>query len=315
MSHFTLTVCLPGTLRTSTEVKEALKAAMEPFDENRETPRYVRATKADLIAEQRADIASYRDGTYAEYLADPAAYAEKVRMIQHLEYLAGGTERLRKAHPERYDVLLKELAAEIEAYGTASQRERLIGGEPRIHEDMPYEQSFPAKLDWDEEQLHASALRWEDEDDITPEGGVHSTRNPNAKWDWYQIGGRWPNYWRILEAPMGDSAVSLPHLTEASWGFTDVLPGDAAHVDAWLNRPGPRSDVARRSEIDWDEAELWPATMALLDSTGAWHQKGEGGWFGTVADAKDQEVWNAEYRALLAAESDNTWCVLVDFHI
>ena len=33
-----------------------------------------------------------------------------------------------------------------------------------------------------------------DEDMIKQNGDLLSTYNPNSKWDWYTIGGRWNNY-------------------------------------------------------------------------------------------------------------------------
>lgn len=77
MSHFSVLV-----------TGDDVESAMAPFDENLETPRYLSRTKAQIIAEGRRAIESYRDGIYAEYLADPAAYAEKrSNNPAHLRYL------------------------------------------------------------------------------------------------------------------------------------------------------------------------------------------------------------------------------------
>lgn len=88
MSHFTITVALPATTPADAEVlHKALEQALEPFDENLEVPRYVEYTREQLIEKGRKEIAAYRDGLYAQYLADPDAYRAQCRNPNHLEYL------------------------------------------------------------------------------------------------------------------------------------------------------------------------------------------------------------------------------------
>lgn len=65
-----------------------VEAALLPYDEDRETARYMARTKAQVIADGRRRIEEYRDSLYAEYLADPAAYQAKSRNAGHLRYLA-----------------------------------------------------------------------------------------------------------------------------------------------------------------------------------------------------------------------------------
>ena len=50
---------------------------------------------------------------------------------------------------------------------------------------------FAEKLNWSDEQLYQDAIQYVEEDKIDSEGNELSTYNPNSKWDWYQIGGRW----------------------------------------------------------------------------------------------------------------------------
>jgi hypothetical protein len=76
MSHFTVLV-----------VGDDVEAAMAPFDENKDVAEYVRRTKDQVISEGRAEIEKYRDGLYAEYLADPEGYAAKTFNPRHLTYL------------------------------------------------------------------------------------------------------------------------------------------------------------------------------------------------------------------------------------
>ena len=62
------------------------------------------------------------------------------------------------------------------------------------------ENDFPKKLFWTDEECYEDKAKWYkggDDDDydmpcmIDADGNLLSTYNPKAKWDWYEIGGRW----------------------------------------------------------------------------------------------------------------------------
>lgn len=57
------------------------------------------------------------------------------------------------------------------------------------------ENVFPKKLKWTDKECYEDMRRWYEEDDecIDNEGNIWSTYNPNSKWDWYEVGGRWNN--------------------------------------------------------------------------------------------------------------------------
>ena len=63
---------------------------LAPYDENIECEPYIKYTKAEAIAETRKYIERYKNGTYAEYLADPEAYKAKCQRFDnehHFHYL------------------------------------------------------------------------------------------------------------------------------------------------------------------------------------------------------------------------------------
>lgn len=54
------------------------------------------------------------------------------------------------------------------------------------------EEEFPKRLNWTDEECYEDKAKWYREDGMVSEdGSLLSTYNPKAKWDWYQIGGRW----------------------------------------------------------------------------------------------------------------------------
>lgn len=42
-----------------------------------------------------------------------------------------------------------------------------------------------------DEELYQEAIEGYEEDDLDEDGNLLSTCNPNSKWDWYEVGGRW----------------------------------------------------------------------------------------------------------------------------
>lgn len=67
MSHFSVAVF---TSQNSGTVYDLLA----PYDENIEMPRYIEATKAELIADERASIERYNKTVYADFQRDPEKY-------------------------------------------------------------------------------------------------------------------------------------------------------------------------------------------------------------------------------------------------
>lgn len=301
MSHFTVTVVVDGTVQRD-KIEEAVAAALAPYDENREVPRYVEYTKAELIANSRASVERMANENYAKFQADPAAYVATCSNVDHLVYLAGGTERA-QATPA--------VAARIAELQSKSPRSSV--SPPTGCDPMPYEESFPAKLEWSDEQHHASAIEWYSPQDIGADGEVYSTRNPKSQWDWYSIGGRWAHYWKLAAgASITDDSV-VPDLTYAAWTHrTRMSEADSAYVREREARAVTHADVARKFAIDFTDLD---PTYAFVTSSGDWHEKGRMGWFGMSFDEVPQEDWNTQYAALVADEAENAWFVLVDCHI
>lgn len=172
---------------------------------------------------------------------------------------------------------------------------------------------FPAKLEWTDDQHYEDAVRWEEPEDIGPEGEIYSTRNPDAKWDWYVIGGRWSGYW-IVHPDGGEAKdLSAPAWRDRPFGLGDA---DREYVQKMEARSGVRVDVARKMDIDFDNPDINNGhleTFAFLDSSAQWHEKAER--WSEDPDGAVQAAWKARYLDLIAAEAENAWLVMVDYHI
>ena len=122
--------------------------------------------------------------------------------------------------------------------------------------------------------FEAFCADWEDEKP-NEDGRYGYMHNPNAKWDWYQVGGRWSGYFKAKPGTAGE-------LGERSWATNEIEPGCY--------------DVIRKGDIDFDamvaEAhvtankryDLYEATVAGLDVPKPWKEFRED--FADVDDAR-----------------------------
>jgi hypothetical protein len=96
------------------------------------------------------------------------------------------------------------------------------------------------------------------------DGEPTSTYNPNSKWDWFVIGGRWDGW------------------------INDRESGKRAIVDNIAST----GDALQRNKIP----------HALITPDGQWHEHGKMGWWGIMLT--ENEGWEAEARAILAQYPD-----------
>lgn len=46
----------------------------------------------------------------------------------------------------------------------------------------------PQMAKWSNERIYKYEIRFYKKEEISEDGGIYSTYNPNSKWDWYEIG-------------------------------------------------------------------------------------------------------------------------------
>jgi hypothetical protein len=99
--------------------------------------------------------------------------------------------------------------------------------------EVPFTELYPNFDDYVKEE--EGMERVEDEDGEMRYGYY---TNPNSKWDWYQIGGRWAGMLRLREG------AKLRREPEPSWGWSEE--------DKKELMDGKKADMARKREIDWE---------------------------------------------------------------
>lgn len=214
-------------------------------------------------------------------------------------------------------------------------------------------EEFPKMLLWTDEECYQDAIKYTEKENICKDGSVRSTYNPDSKWDWYQIGGRWAGLFTVKKG--------TPHeIGEKSWTWDeknpyestgDIIKCDSARIKdlVFLDKEKDAQRARRFWELHVEGAEpqndeerdmlKWArykkeyyietykdketyvrcesafSTYAAITKDGKWHAKGKMGWFGMSSD-EDVVAWHDGYQKLIFddAEEDD-YITIVDCHI
>jgi hypothetical protein len=155
-----------------------------------------------------------------------------------------------------------------------------------------------------------------------------STYNPQSKWDWWIIGGRWRGHFKVKP--------NMPYiLGDETWGEEE-------------RPPAGNGDIVKKMDVDWEGMlhdsmescrQAWRredhrflftkatteeeyvaevagiATFALIDKEGEWHERGNMGWWGVVTDEQDRGEWTKAYIEYVGSCDDDDMLFLLDCHI
>ncbi len=294
MSHFAVLV-----------IGDNVEEQLAKYDENIVMPKYVKYTKEQLIDKEKDFIEQYKNGTYAEYLADPVNYVE-CKSEGHVKYIS---------------------------------------------------EEFPKKLEMTDEEIYQDVIKHYEPEDIGPNGEVYSTYNPDSKWDWYEVGGRWagtiavkdgveidePNFswgWRdedkdkvISEGYMTDSAYvkdidfSKMHRTEED--YNDALRSWELIVEGAEPK---NEDEKNQVKWNWYKPEYYTEryknketyakcrssfSMWAVVKDGEWYEKGNMGFWAMSDETHDEAVdWEMNfYDRFIKDLPEDTLITVVDCHI
>lgn len=161
------------------------------------------------------------------------------------------------------------------------------------------ENEFPKKLNWTDEEIYANQLDGYESFYIGKDGEVYSTCNPNSKWDWHEIGGRWAG---LLKLKSGVTPIAPINF---SWGWEDS-PEEMKKI---LSEN--RADMALKNDIE----NLNEIVCFALLKGGQWFERGEMGWWGCVSNERPDDEWDEEFKKLVSELPDETLITIVDCHI
>ena len=170
--------------------------------------------------------------------------------------------------------------------------------------------------------------------------------NPNAKWDWYEIGGRWSNLLRLKpvrngnhskqssnkDAPAVEGRCNQARLSDVDLSIDQaayeraarfwevVVEGDALceHENADDFKASYRKEYyidqfGDKHTYAMDSASF--STWALVTPDGKWIENGAVGWFGMhTATRSSRRAFADELKAALEGDP-GLWLTIVDCHI
>lgn len=167
--------------------------------------------------------------------------------------------------------------------------------------------------------------------------------NPNAKWDWFSIGGRWTGYFKPKENKTGKLGRPGVFKNKANDGYVDIIrKGDVdwksmkadnrkQALETWTkklekqNPKKPTSDFEstfkpcskeelEKRKNDFIRINSSSSTFAVIKD-GKWYERGQMGWWACVSNEEDPDDWNKKFDELIDNLSDDTYLALVDCHI
>ena len=160
------------------------------------------------------------------------------------------------------------------------------------------------------------------------DGNLYDDFNPNSKWDWYEVGGRFENLLRLKDGKMTNSAklrdidFSLDEEEYKKglrvWDIIvehkplepdEKMPFSLYNGDYYHERYGSRENYAKSCAMFY--------TYAVVTPNGIWHEPDRMGWFGVSNATPAQEAeWEREfYKKFLENEKPEMVLTVVDCHV
>lgn len=142
-------------------------------------------------------------------------------------------------------------------------------------------------------------------------------RNPRAKWDWWKIGGRWPDQ-LITKGSVPCNSACVADLDFEAMRAAAIAKADGWWVAAMKEEPqhrewryGIKPETTREQYLKSHE-DFTP--FAVLKG-GEWFEKGRMGWWATVSNEKPESEWKSQVAALLCSLGPDEVLTVVDCHI
>jgi hypothetical protein len=164
--------------------------------------------------------------------------------------------------------------------------------------------------------------------DCNGTGIRHTTYNPDSKWDWWMIGGRWTGALSDYDPEKDPDNMERCPLCQGTGKRNDTLGRETRAKDPAYTCNGCDGKGMRlKWPTEWkSQGNILPARellkhytpedapFALVTPDQEWIEKGQMGWWASVANEKKESDWADEVRTVLEKHQD-TIVVCVDCHI
>jgi len=163
---------------------------------------------------------------------------------------------------------------------------------------------------------HKYLEEWHGLDKDKETGRYGYWRNPNAKWDWYVLGGRWNNSFILKDGSFSDQA------KKGDIDFEEMEKVNEKKLNKnWKEAKKEKNKVMQKMIYGIEEGDTLESyvesqkkfsTFALLKE-GQWYEKASMGWWGLTTNTN--EDWYSEFDKLLKELPENTLLSVYDCHI
>jgi len=172
------------------------------------------------------------------------------------------------------------------------------------------------------------------EEKDTDTGKYGYWENPNAKWDWYQVGGRWSGLLKIKHRTVSNK-VDSARINDID--FSLDIEKDNENIRFWelvVDGDTPKNSeeenivkrnlykpeyYSNRYESKEQYAQLSAefGTYAVITPDGRWHSKGDMGWWGASSESDEEaKQWSESFKETFIDSADPEWTLtVVDCHI
>ena len=195
--------------------------------------------------------------------------------------------------------------------------------------------TLPELMKQSDEQIYQNVISDYTDEEIDADGNILSTYNPNSKWDWYEVGGRWRGLLLLkpgIKGPYPESSLKTQsgEFYRADAAYTSEVdferisaeyaatlrPYEEAMKDSFFKEEYMRMRFP--TEEEYIERHKRFKTFAVLTPDGVWHAPGEMGWFGVSSDTPEGERnWDFGYynNFIKPAIVKQWYMTIVDCHI
>jgi len=205
---------------------------------------------------------------------------------------------------------------------TEWQRDPKLYEKDKRQEHIEYLQLLPELMKQSDEEVYQYAISDYEEDEIDENGNILSTYNPDSKWDWYTVGGRWSSM-LILKSEKENEDGKHNSFSEPSQNCDAAFVADVDFDEmkrCAMQKLIPYEDAMKsgfyKEEYICRNTEF--TTYAVVTPDGEWHAPGEMGWWAVSSDSVDEKrEWDKNYHErFIKPAVDNGWYItIVDCHI
>jgi len=160
---------------------------------------------------------------------------------------------------------------------------------------------------------------WAGYDGKDPETGKYGYwENPNKKWDWWQIGGR---YSGLLKLRDSGNVVNSAKIKDID--FEGMIQDQIKRYEDYWKEAEGKDDAARyilygikkdETKEDYLKKAQTFTTFAVILPDGKWYGNGEMGWWACVSN--EEAEWDEKYKERFLDTANPEWILtIVDCHI